>query len=449
MSESFSDTPLINFLSTFFTPALSPLAQNSAFPARARLFCDQRLLGVLPVDLRGHCEWLGASGAVLLASACGAAMAEEPRGGRVLAVVPASALSDPALLAAATLAVRLHATALTLAVVTDGPVVPVVPGDSAIITPLIELGWRHAGAGPVVLAFAPGDGALIPPLTKKRHEWQPVHLRTLLPGTLPPWPVDGASLPPAAASDWLAWLAIREPDLVVANLAAGWREQPPGPALLCALAQLAGEGRRVCWRVPSGTDVRPWLDAMQEIGRRGLALKLLVNANDLPLRPHLAPLTGWWVMVPADTNEAAAMMAHALDSEDPVMIGLPPTIQVKLPPWPAKQAYHPGRGRWLKTGAAATLVCDQRTLAVTAAAAVVLGNDGVHLGVLLCTSVLPLPVGDLDRAGSGPLMACGNDLGIALASAMTDHDVRVHIVSNVGSAEAIVTAVRKILGPAS
>jgi hypothetical protein len=445
MSESSLDTPLITFLSTFLSPQLSaqlstelsPPAQNSAFPARARLFCDQRLLGILPADLRGLGEWPGSGGSLLLAAACGAAVAEEPRGGRVVVVVPASALSDPALLVAAHMAVRLHVTTLTLAVVSTDP---------AIIAPLIELGWRRAGAGPVVLTFAPRDGASLPPTLKKRQEWQPVHLRTLLPGTLPPWPVDGASMPPAAASDWLAWLAIREPDLVVANLAAGWREQIPSPALLCALAQLAGEGRRVCWRVPTGTDVRPWLDAMQEIGRRGLALKLLVNANDLPPRPQLAPLTGWWILVPADTNEAAAMMAHALDSEDPVVIGLTPTIPVMLPPWPAKQAYHPGRGRWLKHGAAATLVCDQRTLSVTAAAAIVLGNEGVQLGVLLCTSVLPLPVGDLDHAGSGPLMACGNDLGIALASALTDRDVHVHIVGDVGSAEAIVTAVRKMIG---
>jgi hypothetical protein len=429
MSEPPLDAPLITFLSTH--------GQDVAFPARARLFCDQRLLGVLPADLRGRCEWLGASGALLLAAACGAAVAEEPRGGRVTVVVSASALTDPALTAAANMAVRLHVTVLTLVVVTN---------DAALIMPLIDLGWRRAGAGPVVMTFAPLDGASLPPMIKKRQEWQPVHLRTLLPGTLPPWPVDGASLPPAAASDWLAWLAIREPDVVVANLAAGWREQPPGPILLCALAQLAGEGRRVCWRLPSGTDLRPWLDAMQEVGRRGLALKLLVNANDLPPRPHLAPLTGWWVMVPADTNEAAAMMAHALDSEDPVVIGLIPTIPVMLPPWSAKQAYHPGRGRWLKHGDAATLVCDQRTLSVTAAAAVILGNEGVQLGVLLCTSVLPLPVGDLDRAGSGPLMACGNDLGIALASAMTDRDVHVHIVSNVGSAGVIVEAVRQIIG---
>ena len=429
MSESFLDAPLITFLSTH--------GHDVAFPARARLFCDQRLFGVLPADLRGRCEWLGASGALLLAAACGAAVAEEQRGGRVTVIVPASALTDPALMVAANMAVRLHVTVLTLVVVTN---------DAALITPLIDLGWRRGGAGPVVMTFAPLEGASLPPMIPKRQEWQPVHLRTLLPGTLPPWPVDSASLPPAAASDWLAWLAIREPDVVVANLAAGWREQPPGPTLLCALAQLAGEGRRVCWRLPSGTDLRPWLAAMQDVGRRGLAIKLLINANDLPPRPHLAPLAGWWILVPADTNEAAAMMAHALDSEDPVVIGLTPTIPVMLPPWPAKQAYHPGRGRWLKHGAAATLVCDQRTLSVTAAAVVILGNEGVQLGVLLCTSVLPLPVADLDRAGSGPLMACGNDLGVALASAMTDRDVRVHIVENVRSAEVIVTAVRKIIG---
>lgn len=429
MSAHAADEPLISFLST--------ITQDAPFPGRARLFCDQRLIGALPADLRARCEWSGVGGALLLAAACGAAVIESGRGGSVVAALPASALKDPLLTQAAALAVRLHATALTLAV---------VGGDDAVLAPLVELGWRHDGAGPLLRRCMPLDAASLPPNTEVRREWPPVHLRTLLPGMLPPWPVDSTSLPPAAASDWLAWLASREPDLVVVNLANGWREQPPGPALVCALAQFAGEGRRVCWRLPSNTDLKPWLDALQQVGRRGLPLKLLVNANDLPARPNLATLVGWWVLVPADTAEAAAMFAYALECEEPVIIGLVPGIPVALPPWPARQAYHPGRGRWLSSGGVATLVCDQRTLPVVAAAALALAQAALPIGVLLCTSVLPVPVGDLDHAGPGPLIACGSDLGIALASAMTDRDVHVDIATDVGSADAVVAIVRRLVG---
>ncbi len=54
-------------------------------------------------------------------------------------------------------------------------------------------------------------------------------------------------------------------------------------------------------------------------------------------------------------------------------------------------------------------------------------------------------MGDLDLAGPGPLVACGSDLGIALASAMTDRDVHVDIATDVSSAPAVVAAVRKAL----
>lgn len=428
MSARSPDEPLIPFLTTFGTEA--------AFPARSRLFCDQRLIGALPADLRGRCEWMGAGGGLLLAVACGAGVVETQRGGSVVVALPASAFKDPLLIAAAALAVRLQINALTLVM---------VGCDAAALAPLVDLGWRRDGAGPLIRPCPPLDAPVLPSITDLRREWPPVNLRTLLPGTLPPWPVDVTSLPPAAASDWVAWLAAREPDLVVANLAAGWRDQVPGPAVLCALAQLAGEGRRVCWRLPSGIDLKVWLEALQQIGRRGLGLKLLMNANDLPPRPHLAPLVGWWILVPADTREAAAMLAYALSCEEPVVIGLPPTTASALPPWSEQQAYHPGHGRWLVHGGVATLVCDHRTLSVTAEAASLLSESGQHVGVLLCTSVLPLPVGDLDLAGPGPLVACGSDLGIALASAMTDRDVHVDIATDISTAAAIVSAVRKAI----
>ncbi len=428
MSDRRADEPLIPFLTTF--------GKDAVFPARSRLFCDQRLIGALPTELHGRCEWMGAAGGMLLAAACGAAAVETQRGGSVVVAVPALACKDPLLMAAAALAVRLRLRALTLVVVGSDP---------GVLAPLITLGWSREGTGPLVNLSPPLAAAYVSPAIDLRREWPPVNLRTLLPGALPPWPVDATSLPPAAASDWLAWLAAREPDVVVANLAAGWRDQVPGPAMLCALAQLAGEGRRVCWRLPSGINLKLWLDALQQIGRRGLGLKLLMNANDLPPRPHLAPLVGWWVLVPADTREAAAMLAFALSCEDPILIGLPQTIPLALPPWAEQQAYHPGHGRWLVHGGVATLVCDHRTLSVASAAAALLNNGGQRVGVLLCTSVLPLPVGDLDFAGPGPFVACGSDLGIALASAMTDRDVHVDIATDISSAEAFATAVRKAI----
>lgn len=429
MSDRPAEEPLITF---FSTPPRTP-----NYPGRTRLFCDQRLIGALTAELRTRCEWPGAGGGLLLAAAVGAAVIESSRDGLVLVALPASAAPEPLVQAAAQLAVRMGARNLTLMV---------VGGDDRAIAPFTVVGWHTQGEGPLVRSCSAPPNASLPPSTEMRREWPPVQMSTLLPGMLPPWPIDTTSLPPAAMGDWLAWLASREERMVVANLAAGWREQAPGPALVCALAQVAGDGRRVCWRAPSGTDLRPWLDALQQVGRRGLGLKLLVNANDLPPRPNLAALVGWWVLVPADTAEAAAMFTFALTCEEPVLFGLTPSIPVALPPWPERQPWHPGRGRWLAHGDAATLVCDQRTLVVTGAAALALAAAGLRVGVLLCTCVLPVPVGDLDHAGAGPLIACGSDLGIALASAMTDRDVHVEIVTDVSAPDALVSAVRKLIG---
>jgi hypothetical protein len=409
------------------------------FPAGVRLFCDQRLVAGLPPHLHQRCEWPGAAGGLLLGAACGAAVAEEPRGGAVLVLVPPAALEDPLLRQAAVLATRVRATVLTLGI---------VGGDASSLALLREQDWRTGGAGPLVRIFPPfepvsSSGAV--PLLRQRGEWQPVRLRTTQAGVLPPWPVDEMSVPLAACGDWLAWLSSREPDLVVANLAAPWREQPPGPVLLAALGQLAAEGRRVCWRIPTGTDLRPYFDVLHHIGRRGLPLKLLIAASDLPSRPSLASLVGWWVLVPTDAPEAAAMLAHALDTEDAVLIGLLPSVPVMLPPWPEQHAFVPGSGRWLRPGGDATLVCDHRTVAVAAAAATTLAHDGVQVGVLICTSLMPLPIGELDRVGSGPVVACGHDLGVALASALTDRDARIHTASDITSAHAVVAAVRQWL----
>src|SRR4051794_25688674 len=60
---------------------IDELSDGVAFPARLRLFCDPRLGASLPAGCDP--EWPGLDGASLAAAACGAALAERVRGGRV------------------------------------------------------------------------------------------------------------------------------------------------------------------------------------------------------------------------------------------------------------------------------------------------------------------------------------------------------------------------------
>ena len=154
-------------------------------------------------------HWQGATGGCLIAAGCGAALMEVQRHGQVVVIIPAIAVQEPLAQMAAQLAVRVQATALTLVIVSD---------KSADSEWLLAHGWREAGAGPVVRQLVPAKNTETIVAPRLVHEHQPVHLPILMPGALPVWPVDSLSTPLSSVADWLSWLAVREPLLVVADL---------------------------------------------------------------------------------------------------------------------------------------------------------------------------------------------------------------------------------------
>jgi hypothetical protein len=423
------------------------LGKTVAFPGRLRVFGGRGLAGVHLTD------WPDSDDGTALAAACGAAWAEAGRGGRVLVVVGPEALAEELGRDAAALAVRLGLGNLVAALVDGG-----ADGGEAVALGLTAAGWerlakgRNKRTGPVFTVLSASTKAKPqsqdkPPL---RREWQPVNLPTLPRGGLPPWPIDDAVPAHAATGDWLAWLAQREPRLLVADAAAPWRDQPDDEAKLLALAHLASEGRRVCWRLPPGTDLSRWLPRLGDLGRRGLALKLLCAAADLPGAQRWADQQGWWVMAPAEAREAAVVLAQTLDNEDGAVIGLPTEINRRIPAFGADQAYCPGSARVLAEGAALTLVSDHRTAGAALAARARLHAAGIEAGVLHCTSLSPLPAPALEAAAArGPLIVAddGGGLGLAVATAVTE--VPCPRVIAVGVEEldsaALVERVRKLL----
>ena len=412
---------------------LEQCATETIFPGRLRLFCDERVAHVLSAPQRAIANWQGATDGCLFGAACGAAFMENQRHGHVVVLLPTRALQDEQVRGAAHLAVRLALKKMTLVIVGT---------DVSDSDWLIEVGWSRTGDGLVVRHLLPPTASFAVAPARLREEHQPVHLASLLPGDLPAWPVDDLSVPLASIADWLSWIALREPHVVVADIATPWRNVAPSAVLLAALAQLASEGRRVCWRVPTGTSLFPWLAVMHDIGRRGHGIKLIVAARDLPNRPQLAALTGWWVLVPNDVGEAAAMLAFTLACDDPVLLALPAAMPVPLPTWIAGQAYLPGSGRWLCHGPQATIVCDYRTLIAATQAATELSREGIHAGVLICSTLIPLPIGDLDHIPPAPIIACGNDLGVAWSSAMIDRDLSISTVDDGMNAQAIIELVK-------
>ena len=375
---------------------LAGLAHGVAFPGRVRVFCDEALGGALPTEIAVAREWPVASGGILLAAACGMAWGEAGRAGCVAVIVVRR--DDAGWWEAVELAGRLSCP-LHLAL---------IGGSEDDLVRCVKAGWNAGGPVVQVWPALSSSPAGVPP--RVRREWQPVHLASLPPGGLPPWP---EALP---ITDWLPWLASREPALLLPDLAAGWSSIPPSAALISALGAVAGEGWRVCWRLPRGCDLNVWLPALTEIGRRGLPLKLLLDtADDVPL-DRLHALHGWWLQVPADAGEAAAILAAALDNDDHTLIALPVATPARFPSWPVERAWQAGTARWLASGGRATLLCDGRSAAAAMVARERLAVAGIAVGVLSCTSLLPLPVAALEQAAAqGPLVACGNLACLVLA----------------------------------
>jgi hypothetical protein len=377
-----------------------------AFPGRLRIFCEDSLAGLLPERWREGREYPHASGPTLLASAIGAAWAEHRRGGGVVVIVHRSALDQGLWWEAADLAGHLHWSHV---------VVLLAGGTDNDCKRLVGCAWRddRVGDAPDVpgprvrLAaepeFSASQGGA--PTVRCIGDWPPVHLDSMPQGALPPWPLgDG---PAGHAVDrWLGWLGQREPRLLLPHAMTPWNGLPDTPAKLLALAQLAGEGWRVCWRLQAPGSLIDWLGVLDAVGRRGLPLKIVLEHSDLTPLTHLQALPGWWVLAPSDLGETSAVMAHALDNEHSTIIALPGAGRA-IPTWPNGQAYMPGTGRSLVPGSSLTLVCDSAGAQVACEARTVLETRGMQAEVYHCTSLHPLPSADLEAcAGRAPLLVC-------------------------------------------
>ncbi|HYE08319.1 MAG TPA: hypothetical protein VEL07_22585 [Planctomycetota bacterium] len=403
------------------------------FPGRLRVVSDLAVPGVADGERAADMP-----GDLLLASACGLALAETPVGGRVLAVIARERLADAATLAALTTATRLGLANLALAI--SG-------GDDADERLLDVCGWRIAadlgGDGPVATrvgalpAAAPAPGARAP---------APVRL-----ASLGAWrdALRAEASPYADAGQWLADLATREPRLVLPHRDWPCRADAAGLAIA---AEVAATGRRVAWLLPPRCDLSAALPALRAAARRRIALKLLMAAEDLPPLGAWSAAPGWWLIGPAGDAQLRACLAHALATEDATLIALPK--RAFAGDWQGDHEAGSGRRLAVEAAPAATLVCDNRGIDLAVAARLLLGTAGIAADVLLCTSLAPLPAADLvDAAARGPLIAIDalagagfTDAVVAIAPraarVVTVRSDVAHVLTPTDVAQAACTAVR-------
>lgn len=395
---------------------LAVLRSVLVLPGRVRVVAQDRLAGAWD-----EAEWHGADAAETIAAAAGAALAEQPRGGVVVALVVAGPEVAPALAAAMALAPPL--------------LVAVAGAGEADLASYRAIGWAVPDAEaalpplrPSVLAVAAVAGAPVLPRVRERapvREWAPVRLAGLA-----AWRREAHTGVDAA----LSALAAREARVLVVHAHPRWSAAPVSPATLVAAAAHAGEGNRVVWRLPAGTDLLAWLPALRAIGQRRLGPTLLIAAGDDLALAHWRALPGWWVAAPGDAGETVAVLARALGSADAVAVALPPT---EAPPstWPVGDEHEPGAGRWFGDPAlaVATIACAGASLAAALAAREALRALGSGVAVLQCTSLHPLPEGELARAAArGPLVVVDvgdGATGLAAAIAFALPGVGWHGVS--------------------
>ncbi len=355
---------------------VAELAQDAGravvFPGRLRLFVAPALRQALPEAMA--VEWPALEEERLAAVAGAAGLVEAKRRGRVVLVLDAAAVLAAASAEALAVGARLAGPETTLVV---------AGGGEGALARATALGWGR-NAGPGLVPATPVARQLAPRATHLPQEWQPVRIPSLPVGALPDWPALGDH-PAARAAGRLAWLAAREPRVVLGHQLV---EGPASVALALALAHLASDGRRVVWQLPPGSQINDLVPALAIIGRRRLGLKL-ISASPVP--PALAALLEqWWVATPADDDEAAAVLAAQLDQEDPCLLALPPALTVPgIIPWPSDEPWIPGSGRWLTRGGPATVICGPGTAANAQAAQLLLSAHGLSVGVYHATSLTP------------------------------------------------------------
>lgn len=291
-------------------------------------------------------QFAAADPGLALALAVGAAWSDAARGGHAAAVVPAARRNDP------------------------------------LVRQALELAGRLRLPNLQIVGSADPD---LPCETLAARERQPVNLSSVPRSLEPGWTA-------GTVHDALAASAAREPLLLLPGRDPRWGVDR---AALLALAWIAGDGRRVVWELPAGTDLGGWSGELELIGRMQLALKLVIAPADLPWPPSERGLARWWVAMP-DAADAAGVLAWTLAGEDSVLAALPATM-------PVGRAWLPGSARRLAEGTAGTLLCTASPTDLPAGC-----------GALLLTSLVPLPLAEL-RATAKPLIVHDEDLARHLA----------------------------------
>lgn len=217
------------------------------------------------------------------------------------------------------------------------------------------------------------------------RERQPVHLPSLQRSLEPAWTA-------ATPAEALTASAVHEPLLLLPGRDPRWGADR---AALLALAWIAGDGRRVAWELPAGTDLGGWSAELALVGSLQLAIKLIAAPGDLPWPPAEHGLARWWVVMP-DAADAAGVLAWTLAGEECVLTVMPAGM-------PPGHAWLPGSARRLADGPDGTLLCAGEV-----------GESAPGCGTLQLTSLIPLPLAEL-RAASKPLRTRSEDLARHLA----------------------------------
>jgi hypothetical protein len=434
--------------------------QTIQFPGRLRFFAE----GDLSVH-DGDLDWPEAEPGHVLAAAVGAAWAEKPRRGAVVAFVREDTLNASG--AALELARRLQVT--NLVIVAAGG----LHDDSR--QALTARGWAVDDAlaaktlptKPTVLILGKIDtqpflkerqrgtdsslrkGCVSIFSARLRREWQPVHLPAAVDFARHVRP--GATFD--AIADGLRAYAHVEKRLLLPQDAAGWSDAPETQEKLIAAAQVASEGFRVVWRMPSNTSAEnrllSWSSALTEIGRRGLALKILCADAHAPPLCVWPAFAGWWIAGPADAAETASVIAHTLDTEDAMVVSVPTHADSRLPGAPA--AFEPGSGRWLAPMGTVNCVCDQRGISTALDARESLSVIGIEMGIFFCASLSPLPLFEIERAAQhGPLVVTDagesrSGLGAAVMAALPQKSHPITCVGDGATAGDLAQAVRAMM----
>lgn len=374
-------------------------------------------------------ELPGADATEAIASLAGAGWCEQARGGVAVAILSAAELADGSAMPAALAASRLGVAAI----------LGVVGLDDVVRRLFTAAGWSCADdgdviSGPTVVGIDDGPAGPIPMAGHGR--WQPVHLYAVRDWSRETGDVL-ASLPSLVA---------REPHVILADSQRPWCDLS-GPALPMVLGALAGEGKRVCWRVPAATDLRACVPGLRRLADRGRAMTLIVDDFTTDSLAFWHALPGWWVMAAADDGEFRALLARALRSEDLCVVARPPTGAIET--WPSGDAHVPGTGRWLASepAAKATLVCASAGSEACQRAREALTAMGIAVGIYHVSSVIPLPEAELAEASSrGPLIVADDgEPSAGLAGAITRCGLPARAVGGRPLAADLAAAVRDVL----